>query len=68
MGHEATERGAVSGGYILAKDEPNADEILEALRDAVFENPRIITEMPSEEVARQFVLGGATYRRSLRPC
>ena len=57
MGHEATERGAVSGGYILAKDEPNADEILEALREAVFEKPRI-TEMPSEAVARQLVLGG----------
>jgi hypothetical protein len=27
------------------------------LREAVFENPRL-TEMPSEEVARQLVLGG----------
>jgi hypothetical protein len=57
MSHEAAERGAVSGGYIPAKDEPNADEILEALREAVFEKPRT-TEMPSEEVARQLVLGG----------
>ena len=57
MGHEATERGAVSSGYISAKDEPNPDEILEALREAVFENPRL-TEMPAEEVARQLVLGG----------
>ena len=47
----------MSSGYISAKDEPNPDEILEALREAVFENPRL-TEMPAEEVARQLVLGG----------
>ena len=47
----------MSSGYILAKDEPNSGEILEALREAVFENPRL-TEMPSEEVARRLVLGG----------
>ncbi len=57
MGHGATERGAVSSGYIPAKDEPNADEILETLREAIFENPRL-TEMPAEEIARQLVLGG----------
>ena len=46
----------MSSGYIPAKDEPNPDEILEALHEAVFENPRLI-EMPAEEVARQLVLG-----------
>ena len=48
---------AVSSGYIPAKDEPGPDEILEALREAVFENPRL-REMPAEEVARQLVLDG----------
>jgi len=47
----------VSSGYIPAKDEPGPDEILEALQEAIFDNPRL-TEMPSEEVARQLVLGG----------
>jgi len=47
----------VSSGYIPAKDEPGPDEILEALREAIFDNPRLI-EMPAEEVARQLVLGG----------
>jgi hypothetical protein len=47
----------VSSGYIPAKDEPGPDEILEALREAIFDNPRL-TEMPSEEVARQLVLDG----------
>ena len=41
----------MSSGYIPAKDEPGPDEIVRALREAVFENPRL-TEMPSEEVAR----------------
>ncbi len=39
-------KGAMSSGYIPAKDEPNPDEILEALREAIFDNPRL-TEMPS---------------------
>ena len=39
----------MSSGYIPAKDEPGPDEILEALREAVFENPRL-REMPAEEV------------------
>jgi hypothetical protein len=47
----------VSSRYVPAKDEPGPDEILEALREAVFDNARL-TEMPSEEVARQLVLGG----------
>jgi hypothetical protein len=47
----------VSSGYIPAKDEPSPDKILEALREAIFDNPRL-AEMPSEEVARQLVLGG----------
>ncbi len=47
----------MSSGYIPAKDEPGPDEILEALREAIFDNHRL-TEMPGEEVARQLVLGG----------
>jgi hypothetical protein len=47
----------VTSGYIPAKGEPGPDEILEALREASSNNPRL-TEMPPEEVARQLVLGG----------
>jgi hypothetical protein len=41
----------VASGYIPAKDEPDPDEILETLREAIFEKPRL-REIPSEEVAR----------------
>jgi hypothetical protein len=47
----------VSSGYIPAKDEPEPEEMLDALREAIFDNPRL-TEMPAEEVARQLILGG----------
>jgi hypothetical protein len=47
----------VSSGYILPKDEPSPDQILEALREAVSDNPRL-AEMLAEEVARQLVLEG----------
>jgi hypothetical protein len=47
----------VSSGYIQAKGEPDPDEILGALREAVADNPRL-EEMPAEEVARQLVLEG----------
>ena len=47
----------MSSGYIPAKDEPGPDEIVQALREAVFENPRL-REMPAEEVARQLILDG----------
>ena len=47
----------MTSGYIPAKGEPGPDEILEALREASSDNPRL-TEMPPEEVARQLVLGG----------
>jgi len=47
----------VTSGYIPAKGEPGPDEILEALREASSDNPRL-TEMRPEEVARQLVLGG----------
>ncbi len=47
----------MSSGYILAKDEPGPDEIIEALREAIFDNPGL-REMPAEEVARQLVLEG----------
>jgi hypothetical protein len=46
----------VSSGYIPAKDEPGPEEILDALREAIFDNPRL-TEIPAEEVARQLILG-----------
>jgi hypothetical protein len=47
----------VSSGYIPAEDEPKKDEIVDALREAVFENPGL-REMPVEKVARQLVLDG----------
>ena len=47
----------MSSGYIPAKEEPGPDEIVEPLREAIFENPRL-REMPAEEVARQLVLEG----------
>jgi hypothetical protein len=34
----------VTSGYIRPKDEPSPEEILEALREAIFDNPRL-TEM-----------------------
>jgi hypothetical protein len=37
----------VSSGYILPKDEPSPDQILEALREAVSDNPRL-AEMLAE--------------------
>ena len=47
----------MSSGYIPAKDEPDNEEILEALRKAVSDNPRL-AEMLAEEVARQLMLDG----------
>ena len=47
----------MSSGYIPPKDEPEPEEILDALREAIFDTPRL-TEMPAEEVARQLILGG----------
>jgi hypothetical protein len=47
----------VSSGYIPVKDGPGPEEILDALREAIFDYPRL-TEMPAEEVARQLILGG----------
>ena len=47
----------MSSGYIPAKGEPDPEEILGALREAVADNPRL-AEMPAEEVARQLVLEG----------
>ncbi len=44
-------------GSMPGKDEPGFDQILKALREAVKENPRL-KEMPTEEVARQLILGG----------
>ena len=53
----------MSSGYIPPKDEPGPEEILDALREAVFDNPRL-TEMPAEEVARQLVLDGRLQEES----
>jgi len=47
----------VNSGYIPAKDEPGPEEILDALREAIFDNPRL-TKMPAQEVARQLILDG----------
>ena len=47
----------MSSGYILPKDEPGPEETLDALRQAIFDNPRL-TEMPTEEISRQLVLDG----------
>ena len=47
----------MSSGYIPPKGEPGPEEVLDALREAIFDDPRL-TEMPAEEVARQLVLGG----------
>jgi hypothetical protein len=48
---DVQEAHAVSSVYIPDKDEPSPDEIVEALQEAIFENPRL-REMPAEEVAR----------------
>lgn len=47
----------MSSGYIPPKGQPGPDEILQALREALFDNPRL-REAPAEEVARQLVLEG----------
>jgi hypothetical protein len=47
----------VSSGYIPSTSEPGPEEILGALREAIFGDPRL-TELTAEEVARQLVLGG----------
>ena len=47
----------MSSGYIPPKDEPGPDEILDALKAALYDNPRL-AEMPDEEVARQLMLEG----------
>ena len=31
----------MSSGYIPPKDEPSADQILEALRESIFDNPAL---------------------------
>jgi hypothetical protein len=54
---DVQEARTVSSGYIPSKDEPGPDEIVEALREAIFDNPRL-AELPAEEIARQLVLDG----------
>jgi hypothetical protein len=53
----AERRHAVSSGYIPPKGEPDPGEIFEALQEALDDNPRL-AQMPTEEVARQLVVGG----------
>ncbi len=43
--------------YIPPEGQPGPDEILMALREAVFDNPKL-RGVPHEEVARQLVLEG----------
>lgn len=47
----------MTSGYIPPEGEPGAEEILDALREAVRRDPQIRSES-AEEVARQLVLGG----------
>lgn len=47
----------MTSGYIPPKGQPGPDEILEALREAIFQNPSL-REASDEEVARQLVLEG----------
>lgn len=47
----------MTSGYIPSKDEPGPDEILDALREALADNPRL-AETSEEETARRLVLGG----------
>jgi hypothetical protein len=44
----------MTSGYISEKEEPDLDQILRALKEALRENPQL-SELPSEEVARQLV-------------
>jgi len=47
----------VSSGGIPPNDDPSPEEILEALREAITNNPQL-DDMPVEEIARQLVLEG----------
>lgn len=47
----------MTSGYIPPKGEPDPDEILAVLREALDDNPQL-AEMPEEEVAHQLVMDG----------
>ena len=47
----------MSSGGIPPNDDPGPEEILEALQEAITNNPRF-DDMPVEEIARQLVLEG----------
>jgi hypothetical protein len=47
----------VSSGDIPPNDDPTPEEVLEALREAITNNPRL-DDMPVEVIARQLVLEG----------
>ena len=47
----------MSSGGIPPNDDPSPEGILEALREAITNNPRL-DDMPVEEIARQLVLEG----------
>jgi hypothetical protein len=44
----------VSSGDILRNDNPTPEEVLEALREAITNNPRL-DDMPVKEIGRQLV-------------
>ena len=47
----------MTSGYIPPEGQPDSDDILAALEEALDEDPRL-AEMPEEEVARQLVVKG----------
>jgi hypothetical protein len=52
-----SDRRTMTSGYIPPKEDPDLDDILAALKEALDENSPLV-DMPEEEVARQLVLGG----------
>src|SRR5215218_8694813 len=57
IGEGVERRCVVSSGGILPNDYPSPEEVLEALREDIINNPRL-DDMPVEEIARQLVLEG----------
>jgi hypothetical protein len=47
----------MTSGYIPPEGQPDPDDILAALEEALNDDPRL-AEKPEEEVARQLVAGG----------
>src|SRR5215217_9788021 len=57
IGEGVERRFGVSSGDIPPNDGPSPEEVLEALREAITNNPRL-DDMPVEEIGRQLVLEG----------